>query len=72
MAEAHAPFLIADDDERGKAEAAAALHHFCHAVDMDKFVHKLAIALITVAISASFTWFSSHEPALSFSSGLET
>jgi hypothetical protein len=69
MAEAHAPFLIADDDKRGKAEAAAAFHHFCYAVDVDELVHKLAIALLTVAISASFTWFTSHELALSFFSG---
>ncbi len=36
VAEADAALLIADDDERGEAEAASALHHLRHAVDVDE------------------------------------
>src|SRR5205807_2296373 len=36
---AHRP---ADDDQRGKAEAAAALHHLRHTIDVDELVDELA------------------------------
>ena len=66
MAEADAPLLIANDDQRGKPEAAAALHHLGDAVDVDEFVHEFAVALFAIAVSASITWITSHEPILSF------
>jgi hypothetical protein len=37
--------LVADDDKRGKAEAAAALDDLGDAIDVDELVDKLAIAL---------------------------
>ena len=57
VAEADAALLVADDDERGEAEAPAALHHLGDAVDVDELVHELAVALLaivaTVAIAAA-------------------
>src|SRR6185369_12072652 len=41
VAEADATLLVADNDERGKAEAAAALDHFGDAIDVDEFVDEL-------------------------------
>jgi hypothetical protein len=38
LAEAHAALLVADDDERGKAEALAALHGLGDAVDRDEAI----------------------------------
>ena len=49
VAEADAALLVADDDERGKAEAPAALDHLGHAVDVDQAVDELAVALFTPA-----------------------
>ena len=45
MAEADAAALVADHDERGEAEAPAALHHLGDAVDVDELVDELAVAL---------------------------
>ena len=45
VAEADAALLVADDDERGKAEAPAALHHLGDAVDVHELVDELAVAL---------------------------
>ena len=42
VAVADAALLVADDDERRKAEAPAALHHLRHAVDVDELVDELA------------------------------
>ena len=53
MAEADAALLVADDDERGEAEAPAALHHLGDAVDMDELVDELAVALFAVALACS-------------------
>src|SRR5581483_4820903 len=55
VAETDAAFLIADDDQRGEAEAAAALHHLGDAVDMHELVDELALALFPFAISSRFT-----------------
>jgi hypothetical protein len=41
VTEADAALLVADDNERGEAEAASALHHFGDAVDVDELVDKL-------------------------------
>ena len=49
VAEADAALLVADDDERGEAEALAALHHLGDAVDVDQAVDKLAVALLNVS-----------------------
>ena len=53
VAEADAALLIADDDERGEAEPAAALHHFRDAVDVDQAIHELAVALLAVVLAAA-------------------
>ena len=49
VAEADPALLVADDDERGKAEAPAALHHLGDAVDVDELVDELAVPLFPVA-----------------------
>src|SRR5690606_6146158 len=49
VAEADAALLIANDDERGKTEAPAALHYLGHAVDVHQAIYKLAIALLNVS-----------------------
>ena len=46
VAEADAPALVAHDDERREAEAAAALHHLGDAVDVDELVDELAVAIL--------------------------
>ena len=51
VAEADAALLVADDDERGEAEARAALHHLGDAVDVDELVDELAVALFAVAVA---------------------
>ena len=51
VAEADPALLVADDDQRGKAEAPAALHHLGDAVDVDELVDELA--RFAVAISAA-------------------
>ena len=46
---------VADDDERGKAEAPAALHHLGDAVDVDELFGELAllaVARLAVAVAA--------------------
>ena len=50
MAEADAALLVADDDERGEAEAPAALHHLGDAIDVNELVDELAVALAIVAV----------------------
>jgi hypothetical protein len=54
VAEADPALLIADDDQRGEAEAPAALHHLGDAVDVDELVDELAVALF-VSPLAGFT-----------------
>ena len=53
VAEADAALLVADDDERGEAEATAALHHLGDAVDVDQAVHELGIALFAIPVRRS-------------------
>ena len=60
VAETDPALLIADDDERGETEAAAALHHFRDAVDMDQTIDEFAIALVPVAATAAFA-FTCHQ-----------
>src|SRR5262249_15021071 len=50
VAEAHPALLVADDDQRGKAEAPAALHHLRHAIAMHELVDKFAVALFPLAL----------------------
>src|SRR5262249_56388363 len=52
VAKADAALLIADHDERGETEAASALHHLGHAIDMHELVDELAIALALLAVSS--------------------
>ena len=57
-----AAFLIADDHQRGKAEAFTALHNLSDAVDVDEFVDELT-RLALIAPAAAFTisfWFTCH------------
>jgi len=53
MAEADPALLVADDDERGEAEAASALHHLRHTIDVHEAIDKLTVALLAVAIAAA-------------------
>src|ERR1700716_2872829 len=57
VAEADPALLVADDHQRGEAEAAAALHHLGHTIDVDELVGEFAVALIPVAALA---WFTCH------------
>ena len=67
MAEAYAALLVADDNKSCKSEAPTAFYHLRDAVDVNELVDKLAVAILAVPFSASFAWFSSHEPTLSVS-----
>src|SRR5690606_34262415 len=64
VAEADAALLVADDDERGEAEATAALHHLGDAVDVNELVDETVVALlaVTIAIAAAFPTFLCHDP----------
>ena len=53
VAEADAALQVADDDERGKAEALAALHDLGDAIDVDELVRELALGLFPVAIATA-------------------
>jgi len=64
VAEADAALLVADDDERGEAEAPAAFHHLGHTVDVHELVDKLAVALFRFApFTFTFTCHSFVRPA---------
>src|SRR3984957_14104724 len=43
VAETDPALLVADNDERGKSEPSAALHHLGHAIDVDKLVGEFAL-----------------------------
>ena len=58
VAEADPALLVADDDQRGEAEAASALHHLGHTIDVDELVGEFAVALFPVAAIA---WFTCHD-----------
>src|SRR4029077_18318412 len=51
--------LVADDDERRKAEAPAALHHLGDAVDRNELLGELAVPLVPVP--TMFAWFTCHD-----------
>jgi hypothetical protein len=51
MTEADAAFLVTNDDKRRKAETTATLHDLGDAIDVDKLVHKFAVALFPVPVS---------------------
>jgi hypothetical protein len=51
VAEADAALLVADDDERCKAEALAALHHLGDAVDVHQPVDNVAVAIVAFPFS---------------------
>ena len=61
VAEADAALLVADDDERGEAEALAALHHLGDAVDVDQLVHERIVAILAFTLT-----FTSHDLILVF------
>jgi hypothetical protein len=45
----HASFAVTDDHHRAEREAATALDHFCHAVNLDDALFKLAATLVFIA-----------------------
>src|SRR5580704_14439417 len=54
MAKADPALLVADDDERGETESAAAFHHLGDAIDMDQTIREFAVAILAIAASATF------------------
>src|SRR5712691_2458645 len=58
VTEADPAFLVADDHERSEAEAASALDHLGHTIDVDQLVGEFAVALFAVAALA---WFTCHD-----------
>src|SRR5262249_2909713 len=48
VAETDPTLLVADDDQRRKAEALAALDDLRHAIDVDQLVDELAVALLAL------------------------
>ena len=57
VTEADAALLVADDNKRGKAEAAAAFDDFGDPIDVDELVDKLAVTLFVAPIA----WFTRHD-----------
>ena len=57
MAETDAALLVADDDERGKAKALAALHHLGDAIDVNELVEKLVVPVIAVILAVPLATF---------------
>src|SRR5690606_6036407 len=58
MTEADAALLVADDDERGKAEPPTALHHLGDAVDVNQAIDEFAIAFLNVSHRSYQSFFS--------------
>src|ERR1700737_625266 len=54
MAKADPALLVANDDERGEAESAAAFHHLGDGIDMDQTIHEFAVAIFAIATPATF------------------
>ncbi len=52
VAETDPTLLVADDDEGGKAETTATLHHLGDAVDVDELVNEFAVALLAITTAA--------------------
>ena len=50
---ADAALAVADDDQRGEAEAPAALHHLGDAVDADELLDQLALLAVAVAVATA-------------------
>src|SRR5262245_28977160 len=61
VAETGPALLVADDDERGEAEATAALHHLGHAIDMHELVDELAVALLAISALRASAPFAIHD-----------
>ena len=53
MTEAGAALAVADDDQRGEAEALAALHRLGDAVDVDELLDQLLAAVVVAATAAT-------------------
>ena len=61
MAETDPALLVADHDQRRKAEALAALDDFRHTIDVDELVDELAVALFPAApVAATAFAFTCH------------
>src|SRR6202008_2535857 len=65
VAEPDPALLVADHDQRRKAEALAALDDLRHAIDVDELVDELAVALL--ALPAPFASAAFRSPAMVFS-----
>ncbi|EXU82662.1 hypothetical protein AX23_11295 [Brucella melitensis 548] len=52
MTEAHAALLVANNDERSKTEATAALDDLGNTVDVNELIDEFAVALLTAALFA--------------------
>src|SRR5581483_5942867 len=68
VAETGPALLVADHDQRRKAEALAALDDLRHAIDVDQLVDELAVALFAIPVpiaSAAFP-FTCHGVCQSF------
>ena len=61
VAETDPAFLIADHNQRRKAEPLAALDHLRHTIDVDELVDELAVALFPAApVAATAFAFTCH------------
>ncbi len=63
VAEADAALEVADDDERGEAEALTALHDLGDAVDVDELVREFAVALFPIPLpsASASVWSTCHD-----------
>src|SRR5262245_13733118 len=62
MAEADPALLVADNNQRSKSKAAAALDHLCYAVDVHQLVDELAVALFALTAVSFSSGFPCHVP----------
>jgi hypothetical protein len=69
MTEADAALLVADDDESGETEAAATLHNFRDAIDVNQLVDEFVVTIVittivaipaTPAFAAATSFFTCH------------
>jgi hypothetical protein len=66
VSKANPALLVANNNERREAEAASALYHLRHTIDVNELVDEFAVAIVAVSLSASTMRFSSHELTLPF------
>jgi hypothetical protein len=61
-----AALLVAHHHKRGEGEATAAFHHFRHTIDRHQLIGEpvIGVAVIAIAPSAAFSWFTCHMSVL--------